>query len=166
MKTRGFTLIELLITVFIIGLLASIVLASLSGARNKGNDTGVKAEINTIATQAVLYYGLANSYGAANVGSGIATCDKQTNGKTVFYDQSTTVDTPIMNSITTLKSDANGGVKNYPSNLACRSDDQRFMIAAQLSNGHWYCADYTASTTILGPVEVTSLLAANKVTCQ
>jgi len=164
MKHRGFTLIELLITVFIIGILAAIVLASLSGAKNKGNDTGVKAEIGTIATQAVLYYGLANSYGATNYGSGQATCDQNSNGKTVFFDKSTTVDTPIMNSITALKSEAYGGVSNYPNNLVCRSDDQRFLVTAELSNTHWYCADYTASTTILGPVELTNK--PSGITCQ
>ena len=41
---RGFTLIELLVVIAIIGLLASTVLASLSGARGAARDTGRLAE--------------------------------------------------------------------------------------------------------------------------
>ncbi|HVX91421.1 MAG TPA: type II secretion system protein [Candidatus Paceibacterota bacterium] len=151
MRPRGFTLIELLVTVFLIGLLSAIVLSSLSGAKSRGNDTGVKSEVGTIATQAVLYYGLANQY--QNFTTGNTSCDDPGGtSTTVFYDAASPVDTPIRNAITNLRQDAKGG----SGGVVCRSKQQQFVIMAQLSSGNWYCADATATTTLLGPVELSS----------
>jgi general secretion pathway protein G len=88
-RQDGFTLIELLVVIAIIGVLASVVLASLSTARNKGNDVGVLANVDSMATQAAIYQGNNNSsYGTYDNGSGgPKACPKApATGSAVFYD--------------------------------------------------------------------------------
>ncbi len=53
---KGFTLIELLVVVAIIGILASVVLASLNTARAKGADAAIKANLANIRAQAEIVY--------------------------------------------------------------------------------------------------------------
>jgi len=55
MRKRGFTLIELLVVVAIIGLLASVVLASLSTARQRARDAYKIAELKQLQTALELY---------------------------------------------------------------------------------------------------------------
>lgn len=60
----GFTLIELLVVIAIIGLLSSVVLASLNSARNKGADAAIKSQLKSLQSQAEIIYDNAvpNSY--------------------------------------------------------------------------------------------------------
>jgi prepilin-type N-terminal cleavage/methylation domain-containing protein len=60
---KGFTLIELLVVIAIIGILSSVVLASLNSARNKGTDAAVKSQLATLRAQAEVVYDVANTYG-------------------------------------------------------------------------------------------------------
>jgi prepilin-type N-terminal cleavage/methylation domain-containing protein len=52
---RGFTLIELLVVIAIIGVLASIVVGSLTTARNKGSDAALKASVSNVRSQATIF---------------------------------------------------------------------------------------------------------------
>jgi type IV pilus assembly protein PilA len=53
---KGFTLIELLVVIAIIGILSSIVIASLNSARTKGKDAAIKGQLKQLQTQAEVFY--------------------------------------------------------------------------------------------------------------
>ncbi|HEV7702063.1 MAG TPA: prepilin-type N-terminal cleavage/methylation domain-containing protein [Candidatus Paceibacterota bacterium] len=70
---RGFTLIELLVVVAIIGILASVVLASLNTARNKGANAAVKANLAGARAGAELFYDTASTYTGVCASGGTGT---------------------------------------------------------------------------------------------
>jgi general secretion pathway protein G len=67
--SRGFTLIELLVVIAIIGILSSVVLASLNSARVKGRDARRISDLKQLQLALELYYDTNQTYPA---GSGAA----------------------------------------------------------------------------------------------
>jgi len=59
---RGFTLIELLVVIAIIGLISSIIMVSVSGARSKARDAKRLMEMRQIQLGLEMYYNLHNAY--------------------------------------------------------------------------------------------------------
>lgn len=69
-KSRGFTLIELLVVIAIIGILSSVVLASLNSARSKARDARRIAEVKQLMTALELYYDANRRYPISAGGCG------------------------------------------------------------------------------------------------
>lgn len=155
---RGFTLIELLVVIAIIGLLSSVVLASLNSARNRGGDAAVKSNLNTVRSQAEIYYSISNSYRPNGGGGYAGNCI--TTG-TVFRDTTNSaehqsVSAVIASAIAAAVAAGNGGVQ-------CRIDGgQNYVIFTRLktSNNYW-CIDSRGSAKDIG----TSLPAAGVLQC-
>ena len=137
-RQNGFTLIELLVVIAIIGVLSAVVLASLSTARDKGNDAGVKSNLGSVQTQAAIFDSDRRTYGTFDNGSGAATAcpTPGTSGTSFFHD--VTVENAIASA---LKDGGTGGT------AMCLATDTNYAVAvtrpssATSSPSTYWCID-------------------------
>ncbi len=169
LKEKGFTLIELMVVIAIIGLLSSVVLASLGNTKLRAKDSAVKQVVaqmrNILATQYAenpnnpAYFTAAAGWVIYNGGT---TNECATDFTAGFTAANATSLTALCNQLTTLLAGQTGNVfflsapdftnTNPPGNLAsptggwghvspCDVFGQCYVIIAKLpSTGTYYCA--------------------------
>jgi len=138
--SAGFTLIELLVVIAIIGLLSSVVLASLNSARQKSRDARRISDVKQLQTALELYYddqtlgGYPDALSSLETGGYIPSVptDPRTNGS-YLYDNLNNADAAC-------------------SGAGCTS----YGLAATLENSTHPALNSSYNTTVLGTVPCTT----------
>ncbi len=117
---HGFTLIELLVVIAIIGVLSSIVLASVNSARNKGSDAKTKAQLAGLRGAAEYYYN-SNNFSFSNASDCASGMFADANSKMTAYTN----------------------LASYPAGmvLVCQANNVAYAVQANLASGGYWCVD-------------------------
>lgn len=135
---RGFTLIELLVVIAIIGILSTIVLASLGTARTKGEDSAIQANLSNMRAQAELLYSNLNSYGVAPATAG--TCPTAASND-IFG-------TTSVGTLANLVAGVVARAGASPTYVYCNSSLTGWAVAAKLKGTGYACADSTGKSKV------------------
>ena len=137
----GFTLIELLVVIAIIGILSSVVLASLNTARNKGADASIKSNLAGTRAQAELFYDAnSNKYDNGSAASDVCNTSALANGVKGIY---TAVNAAAVGTNATMGTDVDAG----SGAAGCNSSATAWAAQAPLKTGGYYCVDSTGVAT-------------------
>ena len=130
-NTGGFTLLELLVVIAIIGILSSVVFASLSTARSRAYDAKVKSQLSNIRGAAELYFNAKLNYGTTTTWVSNGTTTNGCSGG-MFQDSSTGLQNLTVS-------------VNYPvgeNTIVCNSTGAAYAVSDNLfATGTWWCID-------------------------
>lgn len=112
---RGFTLIELLVVIAIIGILSSVVLASLNSARNKGADANIKQNLANVRAQGAIYFDDEGTY--------LGICE----------------DVTVVSQIASAQS----AVGSSSAAVICSDAAEAYAVSSPLKTGGYWCVDST-----------------------
>lgn len=143
---QGFTLIELLVVIAVIGILSSVIMASLNSARVKARDVKRLADVRQIQTAVQLYYDDYGTFptdnGSCNTGQGSWCCLGHGDAGTCWYGGSYHGSTVLDNSLA-------------PKYISKLSDDPRNNIG-KMGDAYMYLNNSTggiASATLHWGIE-------------
>jgi len=140
---KGFTLIELLVVVAIIGILSSVVLASLNSARTKGADAAIKSNLANMRAQAEMVF----DGSTTGVYTGLCT-------NTVIAAQLASVASSLGGTV---------GATNALATLTtvtCHESSSAWAVQSGLKGGNYWCVDSLGASK-----GVTTALALNATVC-
>lgn len=164
-REKGFTLIELLVVIAVIGILAAVVIASLSTARAKAKDKAVLTDLASARSQIALYFSSNGTVTPNQYGNPLPTpCPGSTNVSVTTANFGVFGD-PKLKEIFSHANAQTGGVvggTGSVGSLNCYGLGDKWTVAAFLNENNKqtaWCVDHTgksAKYTLTSPYALTN----------